>query len=265
MTVFQAIVTALIEGLTEFLPVSSSAHLLLLERLLAWPAQRPEFAVAVQIGALFAVLFSFRREVVSLVLAWLRPASTENAPVLRRLGMALVLATVPVLVVAYLAFEAIATALSDVRVIAGSTLFFGWVMLIADRAVRPVKGLNDLSVANGLLIGVVQIFALIPGASRTGINIMIGRMLGFGSDAAARFSYLLSIPVIGAAASLGLYRTLTVGDAVDWQGFGLTVAVTAVTAWAGIRAFLALLQWIGLLPFIIYRMLLGILLLIVLG
>ena len=177
--------------------------------------------------------------------------------------MATVLGSVPVLVVGYLAFGAIATALSDARVIVGSTLLFGWMLLIADRAVRPVFELNQLRIHSGILIGVAQVLAFIPGASRTGVTIMMGRMLGFSSDAAARFSYLLSVPVIGAAAGLGLYRLLVTGQGLDWQNFGLTVAVTTVAAWVGIRGFLAMLQWIGLLPFILYRLLLGVVLLYV--
>jgi undecaprenyl-diphosphatase len=265
MTAFQAIAAALVQGLTEFLPVSGSSHMVLMGGLLDWPARAPGFEAAVHIGALLSVLVYFRNEIYALVLAWLSPATVDNSAGLRTLGIAVILGSVPIMAAGLLAYDAIAASLSDVRVIAGGTLIFGWMLLIADRAVRPVKSLDQLGLFNALLIGVVQVLALIPGASRTGVTIMIGRMLGFDSQSAARFSFLLSIPVIGAVGSHGLYQSLAADSGVDWQNFGMIVLCTAVAGWAAIKLFLALLQRIGLLPFIIYRLVLGIVLAVALA
>jgi len=261
MTLLQIIVLALVQGLTEFLPVSSSAHLILGGKLFAWPDQGLVFDVATHLGTLFAVLLYFRSDIAEILSAWLHPATTERQARRRKLGKYLFLASIPVILVGALAHGLVEAYLRDVRVIATTTLLFGLLLWFADGYFSRDRELEDMRLKPALLIGIVQVFALIPGTSRSGVTIMMGRMLGFGAEAAARFSFLLAVPVIAAAGAFGLIQMSRDNAAIDWTQFGLAVAVSAVAGWLCIAAFLALLKRIGLLPFIIYRLLLGILLL----
>lgn len=262
MTLLQILVLALIQGLTEFLPVSSSAHLILGSKLFAWPDQGLVLDVAVHVGTLLAVLIYFRSTIAELAVAWWRPDGSPANERHRQMGKLLLLASVPVILVGAMLHGQIEQYLRDVRVIAGATLVFGILLWIADaRFPRSLK-LRDMNLKPAALIGLAQVFALIPGASRSGVTMTMGRMLGYNADAAARFSFLLAIPVIAAAGGYGLSRMVRHSAAVDWGQFGLAVAASAVAGWVCIAAFLALLRHIGLVPFIIYRLALGAVLLV---
>ena len=266
MTLLQILVLALIQGLTEFLPVSSSAHLILGSRLFAWPDQGLVLDVAVHVGTLLAVVLYFRTEISQLLGASLGigqgSVDDQTRRRRRRLGRNLLLASLPVIIAGALLHGYIEEYLRDVRVIACTTLLFGLLLWLADARFSRARDLRDMNFNSTLLIGLAQVFALVPGTSRSGITITMGRMLGFSADAAARFSFLLAIPVITAAGGYGLYRMFQHSAAVDWGQFGLAVAASAVAGWACIAAFLALLRRIGLVPFIIYRLVLGIALLV---
>jgi undecaprenyl-diphosphatase len=262
MTLLQILVLAMIQGLTEFLPVSSSAHLILGSKLFYWPDQGLVFDVATHLGTLIAVVLYFRNEVATLIEAWLRPVVNSEQHRQRNLGKYLVLASIPVILVGALAHDLVETYLRDVRIIAATTLVFGLLLWLADALFTRDRDLRDMELRPALLIGLAQVFALIPGASRSGVTIMMGRMLGFGAEAAARFSFLLAIPVIAAAGSYGLSRMFRNEAAIDWTQFGLAVAASALAGWLCIAVFLALLKRIGLLPFIIYRLILGVVLLV---
>lgn len=261
MTFLQIAVLAIIQGLTEFLPISSSAHLILVSRLSGWPDQGLVLDVAVHLGTLVAVVFYFRRELADMAGAILRSPRTDAQAAARRLGLIVAVSSIPVLLAGWLIYDLVATFLRDVRVIAIATLFFGVLLWLADRWFSAQRDMRELGWRDGLAIGLAQVLALIPGTSRSGVTIMMGRMLGFGADSAARFSFLLSIPVIGAAGAHGVYRLLSEGGPIVWQGFVLGVVLAAVAGWLCIAAFLALLQRVGLLPFIVYRLLLGVFLL----
>jgi undecaprenyl-diphosphatase len=262
VTVVQMLVLALIQGLTEFLPVSSSAHLILGSRLFDWPDQGLVFDVATHLGTLLAVLVYFRTTLADLIRAWLRPGDGADAAQRRRLGLYLVLASVPVIAVGALVHGLVESWLRDVRVIAVATLLFGVLLWFGDARFPRRFDLRDMDLKSGLLIGLAQVCALIPGASRSGVTITMGRMLGFNAGAAARFSFLLAIPVIAGAGAYGLWRMFAHTAAIDWGQFGLAVAASAVAGWVCIAAFLALLGRIGLLPFVLYRLALGGLLLV---
>jgi undecaprenyl-diphosphatase len=263
MTLIQIVVLALIQGLTEFLPVSSSAHLILGSRLFAWPDQGLVFDVATHLGTLLAVLFYFRKSLADMCLAWLSPARTPGQREHRAMAKYLVLASIPVIVVGALAHEWVETYLRDVRIIAVTTLVFGALLWVADAFFARDRNLHNLKLRPALVIGFAQVLALVPGTSRSGITITMGRMLGFSADASARFSFLLAIPVIAAAGSYGLLRMIMDDTDLDWAQFSLAVLLSAIAGWICIAAFLALLKRFCLLPFVIYRMLLGIVLLII--
>jgi undecaprenyl-diphosphatase len=261
MTLIQILVLALMQGLTEFLPVSSSAHLILGGKLFGWPDQGLVFDVATHLGTLLAVLVYFRHEIVAMATAMLRPPATPEAKQAKNLGWVLVVASIPVILTGALLHEWIELYLRDVRVIAWSTIGFGLLLWVADRSSGPKKTLEAMNLRTGLMIGLVQVLALVPGASRSGVTIMMGRFQGFDANSAARFSFLLSIPVIGAAGAYGLLRMINANALLDWTEFGLAVAVSALAGWVCIAAFLTLLRIVGLLPFILYRLALGVLLL----
>ena len=261
MTLIQIIVLALIQGLTEFLPVSSSAHLILGSRVFGWPDQGLAFDVATHLGTLVAVLFYFRRELSDMTLCWVHPVRDEGDRQNRRLFICLAAASVATLFIGFLAYDLVAEHLRELRVIAWATLGFGALLWVADSVAGEDKGIDAIDLRGALLIGLAQACALIPGASRSGVTITAGRLLGLSSDAAARFSFLLSIPVIGAAGGYGLLRTLSGQAQIAWPEFLLATAFSALAGWVCIAAFLALLRRIGLKPFILYRMALGLVLL----
>ena len=261
MPVFHIVVLALIQGLTEFLPVSSSAHLILGSRVLGWADQGLVFDVATHLGTLLAVVVYFRRELFDMARACTSAVHSESARRDRSMVLYLALASVPALAVGALSSELVEHHLRDIRVIAFSTLVFGFVLWWADRVGSRANVMSDMTLRPALMIGLAQVLALVPGVSRSGITITAGRFLGFEPAAAARFSFLLAIPVIGGAGAYGALKVAAGSTAIDWAQFFMAAAFAAVAGWICIAAFLALLQRVGLLPFIIYRMALGVVLL----
>jgi len=265
MTLIQIIVLALIQGLTEFLPVSSSAHLILGSKAFGWPDQGLVFDVATHLGTLFAVLIYFRHDLIEMAKAWLGPVRNAADRQHRAMVVYLAIASVPALLIGFLAHDLVEFYLRDLRIIAWTTIGFGLVLWLADAVGPKQRSIGEINVKSAVIIGLAQAFALIPGASRSGVTITAGRFLGFSPDAAARFSFLLSIPIIGAAGSFGVLRVAS-GDApIEWGQFVLAVVLAAVAGWLCIAAFLALLKRVGLMPFVIYRLLLGAVLLWILA
>jgi undecaprenyl-diphosphatase len=193
--------------------------------------------------------------------AWLTPVHGPEDRQHRAMALYLALASIPVLVVGAAAHDVVEATLRDVRVIAWATIGFGLLLWLSDALGRTSRGLGDMTAGRALLVGLAQALALIPGTSRSGITITMGRFLGFSPEAAARFSFLLAIPVIAAAGGYGALR-VAAGDApIDWLEFFLAMAFAALAGWFCIAAFLALLKRVGLLPFVVYRLLLGLALL----
>ncbi len=259
MTLIHIIVLSVIQGLTEFLPVSSSAHLILGGQLFGWPDQGLVFDVATHLGTLIAALVYFRKDIRDMLRPWLGTGKGDEAS--RKLGLTLIMASIPAIVAGGLLHGWVESALRDIRVIAFSTIVFGLLLWWADARFARHKLLADMSMKSGIIIGLAQMLALVPGTSRSGITITMGRMLGFNADSAARFSFLLSIPIIAAAGGYGVLRMLFDAASIDWFQFGLAVVLSALAGWLCIAAFLALLQRVGLLPFVIYRLALGVVLL----
>lgn len=261
MTLIQVIVLSLIQGLTEFLPISSSAHLILGGRAVGWPEQGLVFDVATHLGTLIAALVYFRHDVAHMLAACVRTPVDPEEERHRRLAVLIVLASVPIMIAGYFGSDLVEGLLRDVRVIAYATIGFGLILWWADaRGPRNLE-FEGIGWKQALTIGLTQVLSLVPGTSRSGITITAGRMLGLDAYAAARFSFLLSIPVIAAAGAFGAWRVWQGSARIEWLEFLLGSGLSALTAWACIAAFLALVRRIGLLPFVIYRLLLGLLLL----
>ena len=260
MTLIQIVVLALIQGLTEFLPVSSSAHLIVGGRLFGWTDQGLVFDVATHFGTLLAALVYFRKDIRSMITPWLAVGKGDEIADagLRKLGLNMVIVSIPVILTGGFLYGWIETALRDVRIIAFSTISFGLLLWWADQRFAHSKTMSEMSLKPALMIGLVQVLALLPGTSRSGITITMGRVLGFDVDTAARFSFLLSIPVIAAAGGFGVARILMHEASIQWTQFGLAVMFSALAGWVCIAVFLNLLQRIGLLPFVLYRLALGI-------
>ena len=260
MSTWYLILLALVQGLTEFLPVSSSAHLILLPRLLALPDQGLIFDVAANTGTFLAVAAYFHRELRRVGRAALLLPGSEDRD--RRLAGHLLVATVPVLGVGWLLRDQVATLARDPVVIAISSIFFGVLLLVADRWGRKERSLDELSLREAILIGLAQALALVPGTSRSGITITAGLGAGLRREQAARFSFLLLVPVSAAAAvhELGGLTGVTPDVATVWQ-LAVVVLVSAVSGFAVIHFFLGLLRRYSLTVFVVYRILLGLALL----
>lgn len=259
MTLIQIIVLSLVQGLTEFLPVSSSAHLILGSRVFSWPDQGLVFDVATHLGTLLAVLVYFRKDLYDLVRPWFVSGADEDGK--RRLGLILLVASIPAILVGGLLHTLVESALRDIRVIAFTTVGFGLLLWWADERFSQSRRIENMDMKSGLLIGLAQVLSLVPGTSRSGITITMGRILGYDAETAARFSFLLSIPVIAAAGAYGILRMMMNNAPIEWLQFSLAVIISALAGWLCIAAFLALLNRVGLVPFVVYRLALGIVLL----
>lgn len=251
---------AILQGLTEFLPISSSAHLILPSKLLGWSDQGLLFDIAVHLGTLSAVLLYFRRDISLIILSWCR--SWSGSPSAEsRMAWYLIGATIPVGVFGFVFNESIELHLRSVSIIALTTIFFGLLLGLADK-ISDKKGssamdMTQFSWSRAMIVGLAQVLALIPGTSRSGITITAALMLGFTRQAAARFSFLLSIPVIF---SSGLFKAMEFSDSYSLHLNELLsgILISGITAFLTIHFFLHLLNRIGLMPFVWYRLILGI-------
>lgn len=258
---FQALILALVQGLTEFLPISSSAHLILVPLLVDWPDQGLAFDVAVHLGTLSAVVLYFRHQLWDMACAWVVSLGSRNPDQEARLAWAVLLGTLPLGLCGLLLHDVVETYLRSPLVIAVATILFGLLLWYADARGAQTRCEYRLSAGRVAVIALAQALALIPGTSRSGITIAAGLLVGLDRKAAARFSFLLSIPAILMAASYEGSKLLGGEHAVQWTPILLGVSVSAVSAYACIHYFLKLLDRIGMLPFVWYRLVLGVLLL----
>ena len=249
---------ALVQGLTEFLPVSSSAHLILVPQLLGWPDQGLDFDVAVHLGTLIAVVAYFRHDIVKLFLAWVASISTRTMTPEARLAWGVILGTIPAGLVGLAFKDYIELYLRSPMVIAVTTIIFGLLLWLADRRARLERSELTLSWQDFLVIGGAQAIALIPGTSRSGITITAGLLLGLTREAAARYSFLLSIPIIVLSGLSVTKDLVSTAIPVDWTALSLGTAIAAVSAFFCIHYFLAVINRMGMTPFVIYRLFLGI-------
>ena len=256
---YQAILLAILQGLTEFLPISSSAHLVIPSLVLGWPDQGLAFDVAVHVGTLSAVLFYYRADLARMARSWFGSLAGAPADDDSRLVWYLALATLPAVAVGFFAGDYIESDLRNLPVIATTTLVFGLLLGMADRRVAK-PGSEQITLSLALLIGLAQAIAPIPGVSRSGVTITAALLLGMSRHAAARFSFLLSIPVIAGAGVLKGWELASSGAGVDWLLLAMGAVVSGVTAYLCIALFLRLLDRIGLMPFVYYRVVLAVLL-----
>ena len=263
MTYLEAIILGIVQGLTEFLPISSTAHLRIVPALFGWGDPGAAFTAVVQLGTMAAVLLFFWRDLVRILSAWFHalyrpePRGTLDA----RMGWYLIYGTIPIAVLGLLFKDQIETGARDLRLIGWVLILFGVVLWLVDRVFAQSKTLADLGLRDGLLFGLAQALALIPGVSRSGATITAGRALNYTREDAARFSVLLSVPAVVLS---GLFEARKVGEA-GGPAWGPTILATIVAFAVGYAAIAWLLRWLthhSMLVFAVYRVGLGVIVLL---
>jgi undecaprenyl-diphosphatase len=257
LDLLQTISLALIQGLTEFLPISSSAHLILPFQILGWPDQGLAFDTAVHLGSLLAVLWYFRLDLFSLTRATLIFVGTGKPSTESRFALNLLIASLPIIPVGLLLKDVVEINFRTIAVIAATTIIFGLLLWVADIKGRQTQADHQMRWHQALLIGIAQCFALIPGTSRSGVTMTAALLFGFDRQSASRISFLLSIPAIGGAATLKTIDLVTSQTTVDWVTLAIGCGLSAISAYACIRLFLNYITRLGFLPFVIYRLVLG--------
>ena len=261
----EAIVLGLVQGLTEFLPISSSAHILIVSQLLGWQDPGAAFTAVTQIGTETAVIVYFRRDIARIIEVWAR---SLRQPSLRRsidarMGWYVIVGTIPIAVLGVAFAHQIETAARNLWLVAGTLIGFGIVLGVADALGRRRLSLADLKARDGIVLGFGQALALIPGVSRSGATITTGLALGYTREAAARYSFLLAIPAVLAS---GFYEAAKIGgdSQVAW---GPTIVATVIAFVVGLAVIAWLLRWVSTrsyLPFVLYRVGLGLLVIVLL-
>lgn len=265
MDYLQAIFLALLQGVTEFLPVSSSAHLILVPELLGWNDQGLAFDVAVHVGTLIAVITFLKNELQAIIPAWFIGWTSLAWDNNGKLGWLVVLATIPVGLVGLLAGDFIEANLRSAVIIAGATLLFGlllgWYDRVGDANSKPME---SLTWTQTLVVGIAQACALIPGTSRSGVTMTALLAMGYSRVAAAKFSFLLAVPAIALPGLLKGGELLASGQTVAWDLLLIGMLVSSLVAFWCMNWFMRFVQTVGMMPFVIYRILLAILIVVVL-
>ena len=248
MELSHIIVLALVQGISEFLPISSSAHLVLVPKLLGWADQGLAFDVAVHVGTLAAILFYFKDRLAGLMHDFFASIARREKVGDSTLVWSVGFATVPVGLFGLAFNDAIEQYTRNGLVIAAMTIIFGVALYFE----------YEMTIKLALIIGLAQAIALIPGVSRSGVTMTAALMLGFSHSASANFSFLLSIPVIVLAGGLEAVKLLKTPDALPWSDLAIGAAVSGLSAYLCVRLFMALIARASMLPFVIYRMILGV-------
>ncbi|MEE4243842.1 MAG: undecaprenyl-diphosphate phosphatase [Kangiellaceae bacterium] len=261
---FHLIILAIIQGLTEFLPISSSAHLILPSQVLGWPDQGLAFDIAVHVGTLTAVVIYFREEIYSMIVAFFRSGFSRQMEQDAKLAWAVILGTIPVGLVGlvFSVFDIVDNYLRSIEVIATTTIVFALLLWWVEKHVQHRRDEHTLTWKDICIIGCAQAMALVPGTSRSGATMMAGLWLGLTRSAAARFSFLLSIPVIILSGGSTTVKLMQQPQAANWDELFAGFSLAAISALVCIHFFLKLIDRIGMMPFVWYRLALGLALLV---
>lgn len=274
MDFLEAIILGLLQGLTEFLPISSSAHLRIFGDLVGWGDPGATFTAITQLGTELAVLVYFREDIFRIIGKWFRSfgshGGSHSAGIQKgdpdvRLGWIIIIGTIPIVLAGFFLQDAIRTSLRSLWITATVLIVFGILLGLADLLGRRSKSVATVTYRDGLLIGVAQMLALIPGVSRSGASTSMGRVLGYDRPSAARFSFLLAVPAVFGSGLYETYTALTCEPGVDeacGTGYGLleTASATVVAFGVGLAVIAFLMRYIStrsFLPFVIYRIALG--------
>lgn len=258
MSWLEAIVLGIVQGLTEFLPISSSGHLLIIPELVGWEDPGASFTAVIQLGTMAAVLLFFWRDIVKIVTTWARSLWTRElrGTLDARMGWYVIVATIPIAIAGVVFKHQIETIARDLRLTASMLIVFGILLYVADRVGKQTKGERDITMRDSILYGLAQMLALIPGVSRSGATISAGRIMNYDRRDAARFSFLLSIPAVVLS---GLFELKDIGGGnTAWGPTILATIVAFVVGYASIAWLLKYLTSHSVLVFTIYRVVVGI-------
>ena len=262
----QAIVLGISQGLTEFLPISSTAHTLIVSKLLGWPDPGAAFTAVTQVGTELAVVIYFREDIARILKAWFSSLTkkSERANPDAKMGWYVIIGTIPIGIAGIAFKSSIETTARNLWLVAATLIVMGILLGLADRYAKHTKSETDINTKNAVLFGLGQALALIPGVSRSGATITAGLAMGFKRDVAARYSFLLAIPAVFASAAL------TAGDIssdsfVNWPATIVATIVAFVVGYFVIASLMKYLQTRTFLPFVIYRIALGTLLMVLLA
>ena len=253
----QYLLIGILQGITEFLPISSSGHLVLFAKLTGWEDQGLFTDIAVHFGTLFAVIFYMRKDIFFLIINIFKLEFLSNKIVLK-----IIVATLPAIFVGFFIFDFVSLYFRDVRVIAISSLIFAIILYFADKNNLSKKNWKNITFAEAFIIGLWQVMAFIPGASRAGVTITGARFLKFDRINAAKFSMLLSIPIILASLTLSVFDIIFFKDEITYIYPSIfSASIAFITALLSINFMMRLIQFTNFNLFIIYRIILGIILL----
>ncbi|MCA1734209.1 MAG: undecaprenyl-diphosphatase UppP [Acidobacteria bacterium] len=261
MTLIQAIVLGLVQGLSEFIPISSTAHLRIVPALLGWGDPGAAASAVIQLGTLLAVLIYFARDIVKITKAFLaallsgKPFETHDA----RLGWYIIAGSVPIVVIGLLLKDFIEGGARSLWIIAGSLIVLALFLWLAERvaAKSELRVIGDITLRDAILVGLAQCLALVPGASRSGTTIMMGLFRRLTHEAAARFSFLLSIPAIFGSGMFELFVEREHLAELGWLPIAVAIFVSFVSGWLSIYFLIRYLRTHTTGLFIIYRIVLG--------
>ncbi|MDP5183284.1 undecaprenyl-diphosphate phosphatase [Blastococcus sp. BMG 814] len=261
----EAVVLGLVQGLTEFLPISSSAHLRVVGEAFGWDDPGAAFTAITQIGTEAAVLLYFRHDIWRIITAWVASlGGRRKGDPDARMGWLIIVGTLPIVVLGLLFQDSIETTFRDLRITATALILFSLVLFWADRVGAKRRELDRLTVGHGIAFGFAQAMALIPGVSRSGGTITAGLFLGYTRSAAARYSFLLAVPAVLGAGFFQVYEVLTgdvAGPPIAW---GPTILATVLAFAVGLVVIAWLLRYLdrgSYVPFVVYRIVLGLLIL----
>ena len=269
MSLLEAIVLGIAQGLTEFLPISSTGHLRIIPAFAGWEDPGAAFTAVTQLGTMAAVLLYFRKDLVRIVQAWLRSLRDPSVrgTLDARLGWYILLGTIPIGIFGLLFKDQIETGARDLYLIGVALIVLGLVLLAADQLSKRTRVIESIKARDGLVMGLAQALALIPGVSRSGSTITAGLFLGFDRTAAARFSFLLSIPAVVLSGLLEL-TSIASGEEGEQVGTAELIVATVLAFITGYLSIAFLLRWLtshSMTIFVVYRVALGVLVLVLVG
>jgi len=272
MTLLEAIILGLLQGLTEFIPISSTAHLTIAGQILGlidsnYPERWTSFIAIIQLGTLAAVLYYFRDDLLNLIKNFLKDnldrKKFENQSLESKLSWYIIFGTIPIVIIGLLFKDFIeGTFTKDLKVISISLIALALILFIAEKVAKLNKDIKQVDLKDSILIGIAQVFALIPGASRSGTTITAGLFLGLNRESAARFSFLLSIPAILASGLLSAYQAIKYVNTTDVLNIIVATVVSAISGYFAIDFLINYLKKNNTYLFIFYRIALGIIILI---
>ena len=266
MSWFEAIVLGLVQGLTEFIPVSSTAHVRIVSAIAGWKDPGSAFTAVTQLGTEAAVLIYFRKDIWRIISTWSRslvkPELRGNLDA--RMGWYVILGTIPIGILGLAFKDQITTGARDLRLIAAALIIVGIVLFFADRFGSRTRTVKDLTVRHGIVYGLAQACALLPGVSRSGATISAGLFMNYTREAATRYSFLLAVPAVLVS---GLFEALKIGDDTT-SSWGPTIAATLIAFVVGYLVIAWLIRYVAsnsFLPFVIYRIGLGLVVIVLLA